>query len=607
MSFRRALLILGVVLVVLAVIGFLMQPYVQLPDNLLEILVIIGLIVSFLPSLKDSAEFVQSLFSREEPALDPREYDLNSPQALRHRENLLNHVRHVWIEGQNAFLEHAIHHQVMIELGLRYDQQAVDDDMPLNRVLLQPQREPTPIPASQTIADVYRTHGRSLLILGAPGSGKTITLLRLAKALLAKAVEDQNAPAPVIVPLASWANQRLPLIDWLAKQMFLQYKIGRKLSRQWVQDSRLVLLLDGLDEVAAAHREACVTAINTFRDKHPCEMVVSSRSEDYTQLAEKLRLNTAVELQPLTLPEMHGYLSRFGYEMELEPIHHMLDHDEEFRELAQTPFMLTLFPIAYNRNTTSIPATGTQSERRQHLFHTYLQGTLKRRPWQAAYTVTNALHWLRDLAYLMTAHDQSPFYIENIQPTWLSNQRPYRWRLRLAVFLISTILSGLSVGLSNGLSGGLIFGLSVGLIFGLSVGIGFVGKIFWEPLPVSHRLHFLKPLRGGLILGLIFGLIVGLIDWLFFGSFNTPIPFLILGLIIGLITGLIGGLNGLLDASKIMLTESLTQQYSRRHIGQVLKTKMQQGLIVGLIVGPIVVIVGLIVGPIVGENNSVLS
>ncbi len=326
MSFRRALLLLGVALVVLAVIGSFIESYIPLSNDLLAILAIVCAILSFLPSLKDSAEFVQSLFGGQEETIDPREYDPFSPQALRHRENLLNHVRHVWIEGQNAFLEHAIHRQVMIELGLQYDQQAVGDEMPLNRLLLQPQRQPTPIPARQTIADVYRENGRSLLILGAPGSGKTITLLRLAEALLAEAVADENAPVPVIVPLASWANQRLPLIDWLAEEMFLQYQIGRKLSRQWLQDSRLLLLLDGLDEVALTHREACVAAINTFRDEHPGEMVVTSRSEDYAQLAETLRLNTAVELQPLTLPEMHGYLIRFGDEM--QPVRHMLDHDQ---------------------------------------------------------------------------------------------------------------------------------------------------------------------------------------------------------------------------------------------------------------------------------------
>ena len=49
-----------------------------------------------------------------------------------------------------------------------------------------------------------------LLILGEPGAGKTTELISLAHDLIARAVEDDTVPIPIIFELSSW-NENLPI------------------------------------------------------------------------------------------------------------------------------------------------------------------------------------------------------------------------------------------------------------------------------------------------------------------------------------------------------------------------------------------------------------
>ena len=52
-----------------------------------------------------------------------------------------------------------------------------------------PRGAPEALGPERAIGDVFAGTGRALLILGEPGSGKTVTLLELARAVLLRAYE----------------------------------------------------------------------------------------------------------------------------------------------------------------------------------------------------------------------------------------------------------------------------------------------------------------------------------------------------------------------------------------------------------------------------------
>ena len=180
-----------------------------------------------------------------------------SQQTYRNRQALLNKVRRFWIEG---VLDRSLHGQVLLTLGLEERPDAIAP--PWQITYATPGQSPQPLPAGTQASHVFDAigEGRSLLILGEPGAGKTTTLLSLARNLLDRT--DHGQRLPVIFNLSSWLNE--PVERWLVKELNSKYQVPKVLGQRWVDEQQLLLLLDGLDEVAQARRAACVTALNQF-------------------------------------------------------------------------------------------------------------------------------------------------------------------------------------------------------------------------------------------------------------------------------------------------------------------------------------------------------
>src|SRR5205085_1486602 len=91
------------------------------------------------------------------------------------------------------------------------------------------------LPPNANIIDVFNDLNRELLILGAPGAGKTVLLLQLAKALIEQARQDSSKSIPVVFNLSSWAAERKPLRDWLVDELRQKYQVPKKVASTWVE------------------------------------------------------------------------------------------------------------------------------------------------------------------------------------------------------------------------------------------------------------------------------------------------------------------------------------------------------------------------------------
>ncbi|WP_069812706.1 NACHT domain-containing protein [Streptomyces sp. TP-A0874] len=207
-----------------------------------------------------------------------------------------------------------------------------------------------------------------LVVLGEPGSGKSMLLVRLVLDLLAH--RRHGDPVPVLVPLASWAPGREDLDRWLEQRMSIDYpwlgetgRTGTSRARELLDAGAVMLVLDGLDEIPDAVRGHAVARINDTLGRNPdLGMVLSSRSAPFAATVRppngrEVRVTGAagVEIEPLDLETVESYLrdSAGGPDHEArwqevfaalaaEPTQHPLDR------LLTTPLMAYLARVAYS-------------------------------------------------------------------------------------------------------------------------------------------------------------------------------------------------------------------------------------------------------------------
>lgn len=288
---------------------------------------------------------------------------------------LLRKVKQFWIEG---VLEKSLFQKVLIDLEMEQMQSVVEN--PWTSILERPGVNSEPLPPEKTIADVFAEEGSSLLILGEPGSGKTTALLELARSLIARHERDSSLLLPVVFNLSSWVEPQQTIIHWLTDELSAKYQIPKKIGRAWLEESRLLPLLDGLDELLPERRAACVQAINAFiAEAGLMGTVVCCRLREYIDLPVRLMLNAAVRLQQLTDEQVQAYLAEAG--ARLVALQTAFQRDSAMRIDARSPLMLNLMVRAYQDLTVAeVLREGieTTALRRKQLMDAYVARMFRR-------------------------------------------------------------------------------------------------------------------------------------------------------------------------------------------------------------------------------------
>jgi hypothetical protein len=507
---------------------------------------------TWLPVIFQNPAYLPLVWKKTEAEFNPQ--SSLSRSELRNRQILLNKVNLYWVKG---VLEASLHGQVLLELGIeeRYDAIA----HPWGLVW----------ESNEAIQSVPITHhsaiekfealgmGRSLLILGEPGSGKTTTLLELARQFIHRANQDPHHPIPVVFNLSSWLGEKQPILDWLIQEFYTKYQIPKDISQQWINDSALLLLLDGLDEVATNKHQACITALNQFMQHHnTLEIVICSRRKDYDRLSEKLRVLAAIYLQPLTQDRIEQYLQFCG--SDLSGLRQALQNDTILQELSQSPLMLNIMALAYQGMSYSDFPRATKEQYHTHLFNAYIERMFNRKIGEHLYTKHQTKTWLINLAQWMLKDSQTVFLIERIQPSCLKKISEKLTYCGL-IALIGGILSALAIGCSVGHIAGSRIGLLSGSILGIAGGVAGGIILMWvlpriEPVEKMKwswrkmRMNLIPGLRVGLIAGGFYALSVALVFNVIYGLnmdvrelFILWISGLNLGVMFILLRGLTGG------------------------------------------------------------------
>lgn len=230
----------------------------------------------------------------------------------------------------------------------------------------------------------FDTYDGRLLLLGNPGTGKTITLLTHARDAVLTKLQDVERPLPFIARIATWtANPPQPLHEWLAETSGLSVNDIQRL----IGDGKCLLMLDGLDELGPSRHDVKLNPdtdevitekvqeidpltkepmvddngtpimrdVPVYESYDPRlrflqqlpennQVVITSRVVEYMELAEKINLNGAVQLRTLSEEQIESYLSISD---ELRELWQALEQQPDLLDVARVPLLLSLLAFAF--------------------------------------------------------------------------------------------------------------------------------------------------------------------------------------------------------------------------------------------------------------------
>lgn len=380
-----------------------------------------------------------------------------------------------------------------------------------------------------------------LVLVGAAGTGKTgAMLLLLLKALEHRAVApsktQSSVPIPVWLTLGSWDPDEVPLAKYAAETMARTFpglrsgQFGRRVPERLIEDRRIALFLDGLDEMPPAIQKAALTAIAEQTKR--LRVVLTSRPDEYKRARHGGRLSrpVVIRLDPVDVETAATYLTQ-GCDTG-EQRQHWKDLADYLRanpgsvaaEALNTPLTLTLARSAYDKlgdnspKPTELTALPSVEDIKTRLIGRFLDraypvegqpgGTHLRRLRRKR---AQALYYLAWIAHRMRTNRDLPWWRI---PTWV----PAEWlgaACGLALGLVIAVINTLGAGLMTGSTTGLLWYTIGSLLFGIGFGSLFSWRSIGEgPTAMAPRLptyeEAKKLLRNGVFVALPFGMGIGL-------------------------------------------------------------------------------------------------
>ncbi|QXJ21124.1 NACHT domain-containing protein [Actinomadura graeca] len=373
------------------------------------------------------------------------------------------------------------------------------------------------------LADRFRrTRRRRLVILGAPGTGKTTLAMQLLLRLLATRAADE--PIPVLFPVAGWDTERFPrLHDWLADRLARDYPalrspgLGDGVVRTLAACGHTLPVLDGLDELPPPAQARLITALNRSLGGDD-QLILTSRTTEFADAVaaagDVVTSAAVLEPRPLSPADAADHLTRClppspgpAWQHVLTELRGTPPPDQitpgtapgrTARALAgvtATPLGLWLLRSVYSApgadpGELADPARfPTAAALRAHLFDRLIPALIATRPPgdvragpfrpRNRHDPVQVRRWLGHLAHHLTCQPAAA------RGGAGGGTRDFAWwRLAAATRAITrttavtfAVVAALTVGLTNGLAGGLAngmaFGPQAGLVFALANGIAY--------------------------------------------------------------------------------------------------------------------------------------
>lgn len=149
------------------------------------------------------------------------------------------------------------------------------------------------------ICQCIGSSNKKIVLLGEPGSGKSVSLLKLTIEYANRALADENALIPILIPLGSYKENITPH-EYVKKRMAIDTEYVDEL----FELKSCIFIFDALNEVATIKRDSIVRYIRGLT-----RYIVSCRLLDYRKEFSKERDIARIEILDLDLPQIRDAIT----------------------------------------------------------------------------------------------------------------------------------------------------------------------------------------------------------------------------------------------------------------------------------------------------------
>jgi hypothetical protein len=193
-----------------------------------------------------------------------------------------------------------------------------------------------------------------LMVLGGPGAGKSTFLQRMGlESLKGKQGKFQHACIPVFIELKKFSSGEINIEKEIAEEFRIcGFPSHEEFTDKALEQGKLLILLDGLDEVPTEQMNEAIQQIQNFVDLHDQNRFITScRVAAYRH---NFRRFTDVAMADFDDAQIEKFISNwFRSEPQTgEDCWQKLNNEEHksAKELTQTPLLLTLVCLLYQRS-----------------------------------------------------------------------------------------------------------------------------------------------------------------------------------------------------------------------------------------------------------------
>jgi energy-coupling factor transporter ATP-binding protein EcfA2 len=210
---------------------------------------------------------------------------------------------------------------------------------------------------SSDLLNYSKNSGVKLIVSGRSGSGKTT----LIKYLALEHVQDLSAKVPVFLRLANLSPSSSSVEEFSVEKFLRNRMIRNGVSSDQIDgllnDDKLLILLDGLDEVSTSRVDEVIRGIGTLVEKYRRNsFIVTTRSSSHRSNSyvfdEFLRLRIA----GFQADQIHEYAQRFFQAVNrnslMSQFESQISSNPGLADLASVPLLLTLLCSLHQENQT---------------------------------------------------------------------------------------------------------------------------------------------------------------------------------------------------------------------------------------------------------------